>query len=208
MATFQLQNRDIPVLEKLKTSGQAETIVKRARLLLLLHEGKTAAEISTVVGLAPGTINRWRRAYLNKGMDIFPLQEVPARSAPAAKKEKAAAPTSAKKAGKPSSTKASEKKRKRGKKKKKDELTVKLAKSVKAAIKVLASGQKGKLKQARKSKAFKKAREGVEKQKDAAFKLLKRIDKGKKAEGIKKQIEALDQRVKAMASVIKKHAGK
>lgn len=196
MSTFLVHKDDLASLETIKNSSSAETLVKRARLLLLLHQGKSTAEVSAEVGLAPSTINKWRRAYLSRRMAIFP--------APPGVRPSIAVPPPVNK----KRTKAVAKNTKGKKMAKKDKRTVALAKSVKAAIKVLESGKKKKLGGFKKSKSFKKARKSVEQHKDAAFKLLKRINKGKNVNGVKKQIKGLDKRVKAMASLIKKRARK
>ena len=200
MSNFLVHKDDLASLETIKNSPSAETLVKRARLLLLLHQGKTTAEVSAEVGLAPSTINKWRRAYLNRRMAIFP--------APPDVRPSLAVPPPVKKRVTKVASKKFGKKTKGKKMAKKNKRTVALAKSVKAAIKVLESGKKKKLGGFKKSKSFKKARKSVEQQKDAAFKLLKRINKGKKVSGVKKQIKGLDKRVKAMASLIKKRAKK
>lgn len=200
MSTFLVHKDDLASLETIKNSSSAETLVKRARLLLLLHQGKSTAEVSAEVGLAPSTINKWRRAYLSRRMAIFP--------APPGVRPSIAVPPPVNKKRTKAVAKNTGKNTKGKKMAKKDKRTVALAKSVKAAIKVLESGKKKKLGGFKKSKSFKKARKSVEQHKDAAFKLLKRINKGKNVNGVKKQIKGLDKRVKAMASLIKKRARK
>lgn len=199
MSNFLVHKDDVSALEAIRDSSSAETLVKRARLLLLLHLGKATAEVSAEVGLAPSTINKWRRAYLDRRMAIFP--------APSDVRPSIIVSPPDKKPVKPV-VKTIKKSAKGKKMAKKDKLTVSLAKSVKAAIKVLEAGKKKKLGRFRKSKPFKKARKRVEQHKDSAFELLKRINKGKKVSGVKKQIKGLDKRVKAMASLIKKRAKK
>ncbi len=196
MSNFLIHKDDVAALEAIRDSPSTETLVKRARLLLLLHQGKTTAEVSAEVGLATSTINKWRRAYLDRRMAIFPAPSDVRPSMVVSPPEKKPVAKIFKKTVK-------------GKKMaKKDKRTISLAKSVKAAIKVLESGKKKKLGSFRKSKPFKKARKSVEQSKDSAFELLKRINKGKKVSGVKKQIKGLDKRVKSMASLIKKRAKK
>ena len=45
----------------------------RAQILLLYQAKKGTAKIAEVVGLSERTVQHWRREFLKRGMDIFPV---------------------------------------------------------------------------------------------------------------------------------------
>lgn len=59
-------------VKKLAGSTEDEPIMRRAQILLLYHDEQATAQIASVVGLSQSQVRHWRRAYLKRGMGIFP----------------------------------------------------------------------------------------------------------------------------------------
>lgn len=59
-------------LENFATGNTENSIRRRARVVLGYDAGRETGEIAAAVGLSTGRVRYWRRAFMEKGMDIFP----------------------------------------------------------------------------------------------------------------------------------------
>jgi CHAD domain-containing protein len=66
-----LNSDQIPLLEELTANTKSDAIQRRAKILLLYHQGKDTSTISEEVGLAPRSVQHWRREFLKHGMEMF-----------------------------------------------------------------------------------------------------------------------------------------
>ncbi|GIV59135.1 MAG: hypothetical protein KatS3mg043_0224 [Rhodothermaceae bacterium] len=67
-----LQPEQVIALETMAREASDEALRRRARLLLLYHEGRPTREVAAAVGLSPSRANYWRREFRRRGMDVFP----------------------------------------------------------------------------------------------------------------------------------------
>ncbi|QXD14779.1 helix-turn-helix domain-containing protein [Rhodocaloribacter litoris] len=84
-----LQPEQVIALETMAREASDEALRRRARLLLLYHEGRPTREVAAAVGLSPSRANYWRREFRRRGMDVFPQTDaVPVKPAtpPASRK--------------------------------------------------------------------------------------------------------------------------
>jgi CHAD domain-containing protein/transposase-like protein len=78
-----LKPSQISFLETVAENSSAETLRRRARILLLYNSGQTTTEVSQIVGISSERVRYWRREFLKRGMDIFPDEneiQAPVRS--------------------------------------------------------------------------------------------------------------------------------
>ena len=199
-----LQADQVAELNKLAAEGPTEHVRRRARILLMYHDGKTTREIAEAVGITPGRVSYWRREFLKRGMDIF-SPGGSTSAAPKAAESKAAKPKAAKpKAGKPKAAKPKAAKSKSAKKQAKepvplsDGLVKKAEKVVVGVAGILGTKARKQLDAITSQESFQEFVAYVRKQRK---KLLKKLD----AEGLKKkQIRFLRAQLKELEAQIAK----
>ncbi len=67
-----LQPEQIRALERIAAQGERAALCRRARILLLYHDGKTTREVAGAVGLSEDRVRYWRRQFRRNGMVLFP----------------------------------------------------------------------------------------------------------------------------------------
>jgi polyphosphate kinase len=61
----------LPTIESLARQDVHETDWRRARILLLYHEGRSTREIAQALAMSEARVRHWRREFLVRGVDIF-----------------------------------------------------------------------------------------------------------------------------------------
>lgn len=204
-----LAPRHVAALEEIVAHSTNAAHQRRARLLLLYHEGKATVEVAEAVGLTPATVRRWRRAYINQGMAIFPPDTPAATPGEEDQPDQVVSlpqngtVEKVKATPVPASPKKSKKKTPKPKKKKTPANDLKKLKSV--LQKVL--GKKAMPRKLKGASAFAKVSSQLEKRTKAMKKQLKKSrGKGKKAKKLQKKLKGLDKQLKKARKLIKKIA--
>jgi CHAD domain-containing protein len=80
-----LTTEQTALLEQIAQTTPLETLRRRARLLLLYGAGEQTRAVAAAVGLSSSQTRRWKHAFLQHGLTIFPaLSEAASSPAPAA----------------------------------------------------------------------------------------------------------------------------
>ena len=198
-------------LEHVAEKSRNENHARRARLLLLLDSGKSVAEVSNIVGLAPSTVIRWRRGYIKQQLGIFPDNLIATNgqlSNGQAKLKKLVPTPGQEAASNTSATETTVKKPAMMDKKKAKAQAAKSAKRIKKAMAnskaLLKRASKSKTaKKIKKTKAFKTASRKLENELKTAKKVYRDFSRSKKVKRLKKQTARLENRVKSLKSHLK-----
>ncbi len=181
-----LQPNEVRQLVHLAADGGNAPVRRRARLLLLYHQGKPTAEVAREVGLSTASVLRWRRLFREKGMAVFPDGVAPAapEAPPATEKAPAEAPAEA--PGK--------------------DLQKAVARLVEAAREFVGDKKKvKKFKQLKTARRFEKFVAHLERQRKQLKKRLKQKKAaGKPAKKLKKQLRRLDGHLQKARKLLKK----
>ncbi len=177
-----LQPHEVRQLVHVAADGGNAPVRRRARLLLLYHQGKPTAEVAREVGLSTASVLRWRRLFREKGMAVFPDGVAPAapEAPPATEKAPAEAP---------------------GK-----DLQKAVARLVEAAREFVGDKKKvKKFKQLKTARRFEKFVAHLERQRKQLKKRLKQKKAaGKPAKKLKKQLRRLDGHLQKARKLLKK----
>lgn len=122
MTLIQAEHRK--TIEALAEQPVTDPSSQRARILLAYEAGHQTRDVVRAVGLSDGRVRHWRRAYLAKGLAIFPALK---EGDPATIEKKGKAKKSEEKKGKKAEGKKS--KAKESKRKKSDEKKAKKSKA-------------------------------------------------------------------------------